>query len=88
MKLPYLALTVVEDPNHDGRYRWLLLQAVSELEQVEKHAASEDSFATAFEAFEAGAVCWRAAMNHEDEDADPVGDSEGSSDGDIWSNPQ
>ena len=41
-----------------------------------------------FQAFEAGAVCWRAAVNQEDEDADLVGSNEGSSNGDIRSNPQ
>jgi hypothetical protein len=39
---------------------------------VEEHSASEGSYPTAFEAFEAGAVCWRTAMNDEDENADPV----------------
>lgn len=81
-----LALIVIEDPGHDGRYRWLLLQAARELDQVEEHSASDDSFASASDAFEAGTLCRRAAMNHEDEDADPVGDNKGSPNPDIWSN--
>lgn len=73
MKLSHLALTVIEDPDHDGGYHWLLLRATGDADRVEEHSASDGSFATAYDAFEAGAVCWRAAMNDEDEDADPVG---------------
>jgi hypothetical protein len=76
MKLSHLALTVIEDPDHEGHYHWLLLRAVGDEDQVEQHCASDRSFPNACEAFEAGAVCWRAAMNTEDEDADPVGGDE------------
>lgn len=73
MKLSHLALTVIEDPDHDGTYHWLLLRATGDADRVEEHSASEHSFPTAHDAFEAGSVCWRAATNREDEDADPVG---------------
>ena len=73
MKLSHLALTVIEDQDHEGGYHWLLLQPTGDADRVEEHSASEGSFPSAFEAFEAGAVCWRAAMNDEDENADPVG---------------
>lgn len=76
MKLSHVALTVIEDRDHEGRYNWLLLQAVGDADRVEEHSTSEHSFSTAHDAFEAGSVCWRAAMNREDEDADPVGGGE------------
>ncbi|MDM0110001.1 hypothetical protein QTH97_34195 [Variovorax sp. J22R24] len=73
MKISHVALTVIEDPNREGQYHWLLLQATGDADWVEEHSASEHSFPTAHDAFEAGSVCWRAAMNREDDDADPVG---------------
>ena len=73
MKLAHLALTVIEDPDQEGSYHWLLLQPTGDGDRVEEHSASDHSFTTAHEAFERGAVCWRVAMNAEDEDADPVG---------------
>ena len=76
MRLSHLALTVIEDPAEEGVYRWLLLRATGDADRVEEHSASEHSFACAIEAFEAGALRWRAAMSAEDEDADPVGRAE------------
>ncbi|MDR6859592.1 hypothetical protein [Variovorax guangxiensis] len=73
MKLPHLALTVIESPDEVGRYHWLLLRATGDADRVEEHSASEESFPTAYEAFQAGAICWQVAINREDEDADPVG---------------
>lgn len=75
MKLPHLALTVIEDPDHDDRYHWLLLEATGDADQVREFDASDDSFASAQEAFEAGASRWRQAFAREDEDADPVGEA-------------
>ncbi|VTU36152.1 hypothetical protein [Variovorax sp. PBL-E5] len=71
--LSHLALTVIEDPDHEGAYHWLLLQATGDGDRVEEHSASEHSFPNAFEAFQAGTVCWQVAVNEENEDADPVG---------------
>ena len=73
MVLSHLALTVIEDPAEDGRYHWLLLEPGS-AGDVQEYAASGSSFASTTEAFEAGAVRWRAELNTENEDADPVGD--------------
>jgi hypothetical protein len=75
MKFFPLALTVIEDPDHADRYHWILLEATgNEVDQVAEFAASEESFASAQKAFDAGALRWRAEMAFEDEDADPVGD--------------
>lgn len=74
MPLPHLALTVVEDPNHDGFYHWLLLQSTEDVWPVE-HSASEQSFSSIVEAFQAGATRWTELTGTEDEDADPVGDN-------------
>ncbi|MDN6884024.1 hypothetical protein QMO14_10505 [Variovorax sp. CAN2819] len=75
MKLSHLALTVIEDPDHSDQYHWLLLEATGhEVDQLREFAASEEGYATAQAAFDAGALRWRAAMSNEDEDADPVGD--------------
>ncbi len=41
MKLSHLALTVIEDPDHDGQYHWLLLQATGDADQVQEHSASD-----------------------------------------------
>jgi hypothetical protein len=73
MKLSHLALTVIEDPDHAGRFHWLLLESNGEIDQVRESAASEDTFDSAQKAFDAGASRWRLAMRAEDEDADPVG---------------
>ncbi|MGJ7491272.1 hypothetical protein [Variovorax sp. ZT4R33] len=73
MKLSHLALTVIEDPEREGAYHWLLLRPVAGA-GVEEHSASEASFPNAQAAFAAGAARWAAAMQEEDEDADPVGD--------------
>ncbi|WPG41628.1 hypothetical protein [Variovorax sp. EBFNA2] len=73
MKLAHLALTVIEDPLHEGRYHWLLLTARGDTDQVQEFGASDQSFASAHEAFEAGAARWRQEMSQENEDADPVG---------------
>lgn len=73
MKLSHLALTVIEDPEREGAYHWLLLQSVGAA-GVEEHSASEHAFPSAQAAFDAGAARWAAALKEEDEDADPVGD--------------
>jgi hypothetical protein len=73
MKLPHLALTVIEDPDHDGCFHWLLLLGTGNADMVEDFEASEHSFSSALEAFEAGSARWKAALSVEDEDADPVG---------------
>jgi hypothetical protein len=78
MKLPHLALTVIEDPDNDGHYHWLLLSATGDANRVQEFEASEGSFASAHAAFEAGAERWRETLNREDEDDDPVGDGSGS----------
>lgn len=75
MKLPHLALTVIEDPDHAGQYHWLLLQSTGDADRVEEFEASDGSFPTPKEAFDAGAARWHEALSVEDEDADPVGDS-------------
>lgn len=75
MKLSHLALTVIEDPDHEGRYRWLLLRATGDTDAVEEFSMSEDTYPAAVEAFQAGTARWLAAMNDEDEDPDPVGDA-------------
>lgn len=75
MKLPHLALTVIEDPDQDGRFHWLLLRGTGDVDQVEAFEASEESFESPLAAFTAGTARWTAALNVEDEDADPVGDS-------------
>jgi hypothetical protein len=75
MKLSHLALTVIEDPDHAERYHWILLEATGkEVDQITEFTASEESFASAQEAFDAGALRWGEEMASEDEDADPVGD--------------
>jgi len=76
MLLAHLALTVIEDPDSEGRFRWLLLQATGDSDRVEPHSASEDCFTSASAAFQAGVVEWQAALITEDEDADPVGGDE------------
>jgi hypothetical protein len=73
MQLEHLALTVVEDPEWDGAYHWILLRAAGEADSVEAHSTSTHSFPSPYAAFEAGATYWRLAMSREDEDADPVG---------------
>lgn len=73
MKLPHLALTVIERLEEVGRYHWVLLRAIGDADRVEEHSASDESFPTAYEAFQAGASCWQVATNCEGEDADPVG---------------
>lgn len=73
MRLSHLALTVIEDPDHDGAYHWLLLE--SEGDGVHEHSASDESFPSALAAFQAGAARWELQMRDEDEDADPVGDN-------------
>lgn len=73
MKLPHLALTVIEDPDHEGRFHWLLLRGTGNADTVEDFEASEHSYNTALEAFEAGSTRWKSALSVEDEDADPVG---------------
>jgi hypothetical protein len=74
MKLPHLALTVIEDPDNDGQFHWLLLRGTGDADRVEDFDASEGSFESALLAFEAGAERWKEALSVEDEDADPVGD--------------
>lgn len=74
MELPHLALTVIEDPDHSTRFHWLLLHPTGDGGVVEDFDASDDSFETALQAFDAGAGRWRQALSVEDEDADPVGD--------------
>lgn len=76
MKLSHLALTVIEDPDNDGRYHWLLLLASGDADRVQEFEASEGSFESADAAFEAGAARWRETLNREDDD--PVGDGSGS----------
>lgn len=49
MELSRLALTVSEDPDHDGEYHWLLIQATGDADFMEEHSASEHSFPTAHE---------------------------------------
>ncbi len=75
MQLPHLALTVIEDPDHPSQYHWLLLQSTGDVDRVEEFEASDGSFPSATEAFDAGAARWREALSAEDEDADPVGNS-------------
>ena len=60
MKLPHLALTVIEDPDHDGRFHWLMLQGTGNADVVEDHEASEHSFASPLEAFKAGSGRWKS----------------------------
>lgn len=75
MKLSHLALTVIEDPDHPDQYHWLLLEATGhEVDQLREFAASEEGYASAQAAFDAGALRWRAEISNEDEAADPVGD--------------
>ncbi|WP_354344190.1 hypothetical protein [Variovorax boronicumulans] len=73
MQLEHLALTVVEDPEWEGAYHWVLLRAAGVADSVDEHSSSTQSFPTLYAAFEAGATYWRLAMSQEDEDADPVG---------------
>lgn len=73
MKLSHLALTVLEDPEREGAYHWHLLRPVAGAD-VEEHSASEAGFPNAQAAFAAGAARWAAALQEEDENADPVGD--------------
>jgi hypothetical protein len=54
-------------------FHWLLLRATGDENRVEEHSASEEAFSNVPEAFHAGVAYWEAAMNKEDEDADPVG---------------
>lgn len=74
MQLPHLALTVIEDPEHGGAYHWLLLQSADDGRPVE-HSASEQSFPSALQAFQAGANRWIELTTCEDEDTDPAGDN-------------
>lgn len=74
MQLPHLALTVVEDPGHDGFYHWLLLRSAEDGRPVE-HSASDQSFSSIVEAFSAGTTRWIELTVKEDEDAEPVGDN-------------
>ena len=74
MRLSHLALTVMEDPDHEGAYHWLLLEAQGD-DGVREHSASEESYTSASEAFQAGAARWDLQMRQEDEDADPVCDN-------------
>jgi len=74
MQLPHLALTVIEDPDHGGAYHWLLLHSADDGRPVE-HSASELSFPSAVQAFQAGVTRWTELTTREDEDADPVGDN-------------
>ncbi|WP_143098446.1 hypothetical protein [Variovorax sp. OK605] len=55
MKLSHLALTVIEDPDHAGRFHWLLLESTGEIDQVRESPASEATFDSAQKAFDAGA---------------------------------
>ncbi|MGJ7490194.1 hypothetical protein [Variovorax sp. ZT4R33] len=74
MRLSHLALTVIDDPDHEGAYLWLLLEAQGD-DVVHAHSASEESYPSALEAFDAGTARWKQQMRKEDEDADPVGDN-------------
>lgn len=74
MRLSHLALTVIEDPDREGAYHWLLLEAHGD-DGVREHSASEEDFSSVFEAFQAGAARWALHMRLENEDADPVGDN-------------
>ena len=74
MRLSHLALTVIEDPDREGAYHWLLLEAHGD-DGVREHSASEEDFSSVSEAFQAGAARWELHMRREDEDADPVGDN-------------
>lgn len=76
MRLSHLALTVIEDPDREGQYHWLLLEAHDD-DGVREHSASEEEFPTASDAFRAGAARWALHMRRENEDADPVGDNVG-----------
>lgn len=60
MKLSHLALTAIEDPDHRDPYHWILLEATGhEVDQLREFAASEQGYATARAAFDAGALRWR-----------------------------
>ena len=72
MRLSHLALTVMEDPDRNGAYHWLLLESQGD-DDVREHSASEEDFPSAAEAFRAGAARWGLHMRQESEDADPVG---------------
>lgn len=74
MRLSHLALTVIEDPDREGTYHWLLLEAHGD-EGEREHSASEEDFSSASEAFRAGTARWDLHMRLENEDADPVGDN-------------
>ena len=74
MKFAHLALAVIEDPDQEGRYHWLLLKAIGDADRVEEYETSENSFDGPAAAFEAGAVRWRETLGQEDEDAAPAGD--------------
>ena len=74
MRLSHLALTVMEDPDRDGAYHWLLLESHGD-DGVREHSASEEDFPSASEAFQAGTARWELHMRQESEDADPVGDN-------------
>lgn len=74
MRRSHLALTVIEDPDREGGYHWLLLEAQGD-DGVREHSASEQDFPSASEAFQAGAARWELHMRQENEDADPVGDN-------------
>jgi hypothetical protein len=74
MKFPHLALTVIEDPDHEGRFHWVLLRDTGDQDRVEDFDASAHSFESALLSFDAGAERWKEALSVEDEDADPVGD--------------
>jgi hypothetical protein len=43
MQLSHLALTEIEDPDHDGAYLWLLLEALGD-DAVREHSASGESY--------------------------------------------
>jgi len=56
MKLSHLAVTVIEDPDHQQRYRWVLLEATGhDVDQIREFAASEEISRRPTMHFEAGA---------------------------------
>jgi hypothetical protein len=78
--MPDYALQVVPDDEHDGRFRWLLLEEVDEnpLSYL-AHEVSDCRFDTWGDALNAGTLALARACGHgeyDNEAADPVGDAD------------
>ncbi|MBV7541994.1 hypothetical protein [Acidovorax sp. sic0104] len=76
--MPSCCLQIIADPDHDGSFRWVLLELVeNEALLFKPHSAADCDFQSWESALNAGTIALAHAEGqvYENEAADPVGDA-------------